>query len=555
MLVCPPAMADYLYGVTVGSGPSTSSLVQLDPITGSLISTIGDTGYKINGLTWDPVDQTLYATTSNNDNNFADGLLRIDLLSGLATEVGSGAGQYVNVVTSNSAGELYGWTEWSDDPVVWDKVAGTISVLGDADVSSWEQSLAFDKTSNTLYFVNGDGIIYTVNTTTGALTQVALVNDPNNLQTYGTNNHHGDFASNGNIYVISRTGTTNPRALYEINPLTGEIISVLPTLNNLHAIAFIYDIVFGPTAADTLASMQANASTMRGFFSLQASYVNPGLSYDCSLFNDKGLCFSMTARNTSVSGSGIDSTSGVATASYRVNQNIRVGGFVEQMTSSVRDGGIRLDNNSPDYGVFGVWQENENGEGLKLRAAYRYGNKDLDVTRQAVGTAEAGFGKTELTTQGVQFTGSYGFQVHDKVLLSPYAGVRYIKIKRDGYTEELSAAVTTPLTYDNLTQETTSALLGANVAVQITPQVTASGSVGIEHDAARKIGNYSATGVDNLESIKFNDDSKRTRAVASLGLGYRINQTQQVGAQVVYREEAYGDNSTTTGMLTYTAGF
>ena len=311
----------------------------------------------------------------------------------------------------------------------------------------------------------------------------------------------------------------------------------------------------GPNAADTLASMQRNASTMRGFFGLQASYVNPGLSYDCSIFNDKGLCFSMTARNTSVSSSGVDSTSGVATAAYRVNPNIRVGGFVEQMTSGIRDGGIRLDNNSPDYGVFGVWQENENGQGLKLRAAYRYGNKDLAVTRQAIGTAEAGFGKTELTTQGVQFTGSYGFQVHDKVLLSPYAGVRYIKIKRDGYTEELSAAVTTPLTYDNLTQETTSALLGANVAVQVTPLVTASGSLGIEHDTARKIGNYSATGVDNLESINFSDDSRRTRTVASVGLGYKINPTQHIGAQVVYREEAYDDKSTTTGMLTYTAGF
>lgn len=115
--------------------------------------------------------------------------------------------------------------------------------------------------------------------------------------------------------------------------------------------------------------------------------------------------------------------------------------------------------------------------------------------------------------------------------------------------------MTTPLTYDNLTQETTSALLGANVAVYLTPQVTASGSLGIEHDTARKIGNYSATGVDNLESINFSDDSRRTRTVASVGLGYRVNQTQQVGAQVFYREEAYGDKSTTTGMLTYTAGF
>jgi hypothetical protein len=43
--------------------------------------------------------------------------------------------------------------------------------------------------------------------------------------------------------------------------------------------------------------------------------------------------------------------------------------------------------------------------------------------------------------------------------------------------------------------------------------------------------------------------------VASLGLGYRIGQTQHIGAQVVYREETFGDKSTTTGMLTYTAGF
>lgn len=354
------------------------------------------------------------------------------------------------------------------------------------------------------------------------------------------------FVDGSKVYNYSTTGTL-------INTYN---INGFPDGNNIYGgeIAFFY-FPTGPSAADTLASMQRNASAMRGIFSLQASYVNPGLSYDCSIFNDKGLCFSMTARNTSVSGSGIDSTSGVVTAAYRINPNVRIGGFVEQMTSGIKEGGVRLDNNSPDYGVFGVWQQSESGEGLKLRAAYRYGNKDLDVTRQAIGTAEAGFGKTELTTQGLQFTGSYGFQVHDKVLLSPYAGLRYIKIKRDGYTEELSAAVTTPLTYDNLTQETTSALLGANIAVQLTPQVTASGSVGIEHDTARKIGNYSATGVDNLESIKFNDDSKRTRAVASMGLGYKITQTQHIGAQVVYREEAYGDKSTTTGMLTYTAGF
>ena len=311
----------------------------------------------------------------------------------------------------------------------------------------------------------------------------------------------------------------------------------------------------GPTAIDTLASMQRNASALRGFFSLQASYVNPGLSYDCPLFDDKGICFSMTARNTSVSGSSVDSTSGVATAAYRVNPNIRIGAFVEQMASSVRDGGVRLDNDSPDFGVFGVWQANEDGEGLKARAAYRYGKKDISITRQAILSSEQGTGETDLTTQGVQFTLSNGFRVHDQVIVSPYAGVRYINIERDGYTEDLTSIVTTPLTYDDLKQEATLALMGVNFTAQLTPAVNITGSVGLEHDVSRKIDNYSASGVDNLESIKFNDNVKRTRTVASGGVGYRFNQTQQLGAQIVYREEAYGDKSTTTGMLTYTAGF
>lgn len=329
-------------------------------------------------------------------------------------------------------------------------------------------------------------------------------------------------------------------------------------ISNAYIVANNLRVLFGltgPSALDTLSSMQRNASTTRGLFSLQASYVNPGLSYDCRIFDENGYCFSMTARNSSVGGSDIDSTSGVITAAYKINQNIRMGGFVEQMTSSIKDGGIRLDNNSPDYGIFGVWQQNEDGVGLKARAALRYGKKDLTISRQEIGSAEAGNGETGLTTQGLQITLANGYQVHERLLLSPYAGLRYVNIRRDSYTETLTSTVTTPLTYDSLSQETTSALLGVNLHAQITSKVMALGSFGIEHDIARRIDDYSATGVENLESINFDDNSKRTRLVGSLGLAYRIKQNHQVSGQVVYREESYGNKSTTTAMLTYTAGF
>jgi hypothetical protein len=313
--------------------------------------------------------------------------------------------------------------------------------------------------------------------------------------------------------------------------------------------------LIGPDATDTLASMHRNSVALRNFFAIQASYNNPGLSYDCSVFDKNGICVSGTARNTSVSSSGPEGTSGVLAAAYRVNENVRIGGFIEQLTSSINDGGIRLDNNNPDFGVFGVWQENNDGVGLKFRVAYRYGQHNLKVTRDAIGSAEAGTGDSNLTSQGLQFTLSKGFSLKDRYILSPYVGIRYVNIERDSYTEDATPTVTTPLSYSSLRQETTSLLLGANLSARITPKLVGTGSLGIEQDLSRKLGDYSASGIVGLDPIDFSNDTNRTRGVASVGLSYNVNHTQAISGQVTYREEAFGNTSTTTAMVSYTAGF
>lgn len=317
----------------------------------------------------------------------------------------------------------------------------------------------------------------------------------------------------------------------------------------------IWALFAGPNASDTLASTQGNASALRKIFSLQASYVNPGLSYDCSVFDAHGVCVAFSGRYSSTTGSGPEATSGVLTAAYRMNPNIRVGGFLEQYATDITSNGVRMNNTNPDFGVFGVWSQTETGEGFKIRAAYRYGNHGVTITRDATGSAEAGSGNSDLTTQGAQLTASKGYQLNNTLLASPYVGLRYINIKRNGYSESATAAVTTPLTYSTLQQESTSLLLGVNLAAQVASAVSITGSVGVETDTSQKISNYSASGVANLGSIQFNNDSRRTRAVASVGVAYKIAKTQQVSAQVYYREEAFGSASTATGMLTYAAGF
>lgn len=326
-------------------------------------------------------------------------------------------------------------------------------------------------------------------------------------------------------------------------------------LSDAYITLALLNALYGPSAADTLASMQRNVQGLRNIFSLQASYVNPGLSYDCSLFDKNGVCVAFSGRNSVTSDGGPEATSGVLTAAFKVTPNIRVGGFVEQYVSDYSIGGVKVNANNPDFGVFGVWSQTGTDEGLRLRAAYRYGKRDVNITRDAIDSAEAGSGNSKLLTEGAQVTASYGYGLSNTMLASPYVGLRYTNIGRDGYTESASDTVTTPLHFDRLRQESTSLVAGVSLSALVAPSVKVNGSVGVETDIGRNVGKYSASGVADLAAIEFNDDTRRTRMLASVGVTYKIDRTQQIGAQAFYREEAYGSTATTTGMITYAAGF
>lgn len=225
------------------SSPATSTLVELDPATGNLLATIGDVGYAVNGMAYDATTGNLYATTTTWDPVFPGGLIIINPATAAATPVGSGSGQDVNVPAVNAAGQLFGWTESGDDPVLWNKVAGTISVIGDSGIATRLEGLDFDNTG-TLYLVqdydwNQDGqSVYTINTTTGAATAVgALTTLPNGYA------HHGKFHPVTNLYygidgTLGRTGTIT-RNLLVINVSTLTLVNTIPTVDYLHTLVFL----------------------------------------------------------------------------------------------------------------------------------------------------------------------------------------------------------------------------------------------------------------------------------------------------------------------------
>ena len=169
---------------TLGRGGSASTLVELDPLSGTVTRVIGSVGYSVNGLEYDAFSGILYGTVSQNDSTAPSHLIEIDMNTGAGTPIGTGAGVGTLVnLTSDSMGHLYAWTESDDDLVSIDPVTGLGSVVGESGLSTATHGLAFDA-ADRLYFVNDDGNFYLVDPDTGATSyQFGL----------GQTAHHGDF--------------------------------------------------------------------------------------------------------------------------------------------------------------------------------------------------------------------------------------------------------------------------------------------------------------------------------------------------------------------------
>ena len=331
-------------------------------------------------------------------------------------------------------------------------------------------------------------------------------------------------------------------------------ISLRWSVDPSNALAFLAE--FGPTTADTQQSLVNTASILQGTYTLQNSVMVNGFTYDCSLFDKHGICVSAGGRNTTVQAQGIDNTSGLLIASYRLDKNnSRIGAWVDQNLSVNGPGTVKLGNSTPMIGLFGVWSQRPDGVGAEVKVSAAYGQKDTTITRQVVGTSEPGSGGSQLISQGAQVVAKYGFAVLPDVVVSPYAGVRYTQNNMGGYTEATSSAVTAPLTYSALNTNATTALAGAEARYRGIPKTTLFASAGVETDTNTSNGSYSATGVTGLTPVNFNPNPVKTRPTATVGGFYDIMKNQRIGVTGIYRQEPFQAVSTTTVLATYTIGF
>jgi len=314
------------------------------------------------------------------------------------------------------------------------------------------------------------------------------------------------------------------------------------------------DYVSGPSSSDTQSSLTRLASRLRSSYnsaSLTSNFPNSN-TYDCNLFDVKGMCISAGGRYSTVDNPSSNSTAAVVTLGYKVSPSIRIGGFLDQSVNNNNPTGINLSNKNPMMGAFAYWNQKADGLGYQVKIANAYQDKDLSTTRDVIGTSEAGTGKTSLTTQSYVGELSYAFMYKENTLVRPYFALRHTSIEQDAYTE---TGIATPLTYSALNDRTTSALMGVKFKHALTPKANLIGSLGVEQDLHHKTDQLTATGVSGLTSENFSGNIHRTRPVASVGATYDIAKTQRLSGEVLVQQLPFQSTTGATAYFNYMIGF
>jgi hypothetical protein len=318
--------------------------------------------------------------------------------------------------------------------------------------------------------------------------------------------------------------------------------------------------LLGPAAAATELGLQSNSIAVRSVLSQRAAATTFALDYDCSVFDQHGLCVSVGFRNSQMGSDYADSgeTAGLLAAAYRVTPEFRIGGFIDQGLVFQSPVGVDPKNTQPMVGAFAVYQENADFSGLTIRAGLAYQEGDLRITRPEIADTEAGAGRAR--TSSLAFGGelAYGVPLDETWVAQPYAGLRRSDSQRRGYTETVSDSVEYPITYNRFGQQVTSATAGLRLRGAITPEFSLTFGAGMEHDLNSKVDRYSGRStIPGLETFSINASQQQneTRAVGSAGMRYMIASNQALAFDASVRQMPYGNDPSITTMLRYSIGF
>ena len=277
-------------------------------------------------------------------------------------------------------------------------------------------------------------------------------------------------------------------------------------------------------------------------------------TYDCQVYGEQGGCLSVGGRYLDTSSPSGSSFGAVMVGGYKLNDQLRVGGFVDQSYRS-RTQNIDLDMNTPMIGFNLVWNQDPAHLGVQLKLANTFQNLDADINRASIGASQAASGNTDIQAQSYLAELSYRYQLNKEILLQPLLALRYSRVKMDGYVEE---DVSAPIRFASNRDRNGTLILGLKTFHQLTQKLNVNANIGYEKDISNHRDNLqgsisgmtsSFAGVDPALNID------KTRFFASLGAQYAIDNTQQLEATAYVQQNRYNHGEARVLYLNYSVGF
>jgi hypothetical protein len=251
----PPPGLPVLLGTTgecnnIPGGPctETSTLVQIDPRNGALVTTIGPVGFTVNGLAWDATSNKLYATTALGDVVF-HGLITIDPATGAGTPVDPNlvnfglppdphfGGSPIHSITIDSAGNMAGWYNRFPAPGVTDtfvqieKATGIATAFDNTGLATRTNGLAFAK-HDFLWNVS-PGTAYLLDPSDGKAVATVTLSSPKAAAL-------GDFDPVANQYYgLNFVPGVPTTFLLVVDVKKGTVNTVGQTVDDLHTLTFV----------------------------------------------------------------------------------------------------------------------------------------------------------------------------------------------------------------------------------------------------------------------------------------------------------------------------
>jgi len=462
--------------------------------------------------------------------------------------------------------------------------SGSITGSGEGGISNYTTGLITtitntgtisDSTAGVKGIINS-GTITTLNnkqsslTYSGNLPQNYNIILGSNASTFGTlivtnpNNYDGGTGkttfgiNSGTVKANKYAGVISGLSSSYLSSQTGTYSGYNWSLSLQSGSSTTWDLLFanyvsGPSSVDTDASLSTVATNLKGVINYQNSSLNHSLNYDCSYFGKSNTCMSSSVRNSSVKDNETQSVAIIAAT--KIGDQVRVGGYIDGTVNKDHNLNMKLNSNSPMFGVFARFNQHDPHFGLRGGVSAGYVDQNLKSTRVATGTSEPGTGTSNLITKGIQAELQYGINAASFLTVSPYVGYRNTQTTRDNYTEETSSTVTTPLTYNKIKQTEETAFAGVELKFNFSTATFTTLNLGYEHAAKFSIDNLSTTGISGTSDINLGSNIDKTRPVLMASLNQDLGSSGRLSLNFDRRQQVYSPTNSTNVALQYMVGF